>query len=47
MNMDQRYLKIKSALSKLSNKELQRILDYPEEGMVYDEFNFDSYTKKY
>lgn len=43
---DLRYLKIKSGLSKLTETELIKIIDYPNE-MVYDDYNFDPITQRF
>lgn len=43
---DPRYIRIKSAIEKLSTEQIQKILSYNQE-MVYDEFNFDETAKRY
>lgn len=43
---DARYIRIRTAIERLSADQIKRILEYPEE-MVYDGYNFDPYTKRY
>lgn len=43
---DPRHVRLKSSLEKLSHKELQNILSYPDE-MCLDEYNFDEVKKEY
>lgn len=43
---DLRYHKLKFGLNQLTNEELQRILDYPDE-MVYDEVLYDEKTGRF
>lgn len=44
---DERRERFKRGLSQLSRKQLQAILDFPKDKIIYDTWNFEKETGRY
>lgn len=47
MTADARYVQLRRGLTRLTSRQLQRILACPDAAMVFDTWNYDEATRRF